>query len=552
MLPLPLALRVAAELAASRPAATLAGLTAELADLRTRLDLPGADEDPRTQVRAVFSWSCQQLSTEAAQMFRLAGLHPGPDIEPYAAAALTGTELPQTHQALEALAGVHLIFPAVPGRYGMHDLLRAYARELSATVASAQEQHAALTRLFDHYLHTAAAAMDTLFPAGRHRRPRIPRPDTPVPPLPGPAAAREWLDSERPALVAAAAHTAAHGWPGHATRLAATLGRYLLSGSHFPEAVTVFGHALGAARRTGDRAAEAMALNLIGSVDWYLGRSQQAADHFRQALALYRASGDRADEVYTLANLGLAETSLGRYAQAARHQQEAVVISRDIGDRLGEVRALGSLGLARQWQGRYQEAAGYYQQALELSREIGDRLGEANALDSLGAVDLRLGRCQHAAGNYEQALAVFRKIGAPVVEAEALNGLGDVLVHTGEADKARVHYAAALRLASEAGVPLEQARAHCGLARASQAGGNSLQARRHWQQALTRYAAIGAPKPAKSAPGSPWPVIAATMTISQPIAHIRGERRPDPLEACAVATGRPARWPRRYRSPRAG
>ena len=129
----------------------------------------------------------------------------------------------------------------------MHDLLRGYARELTATVDSEEEQQAALTRLFDHYLYTAAAAMDTLFPAERHRRPRIPQPGTPVPPLADPAAAREWLDRERATLVAAAGHAAAHGWPGHATRLAATLSRYLLSGGHFPEAVTIYSHALGAA-----------------------------------------------------------------------------------------------------------------------------------------------------------------------------------------------------------------------------------------------------------------------------------------------------------------
>ena len=531
---LPLALRVAAELAASRPATSLAALTTELADLRTRLDLLGASEDPRTQVRAVFSWSCQQLSTEPARMFRLAGLHPGPDLEPYAAAALTGAALPQARQALEALARVHLISPAAPGRYGMHDLLRAYASELSATVDGAQEQQAALTRLFDYYLHTTATAMDTLFPAERHHRPRIPQPDTPVPPLPDPPAARQWLDGERPALIAAAAHTATHNWPGHATRLAATLTRYLYNGGHIPETVTILGHALGAARRTGDRAAEATALSQIGNVDWGQGRFQHAADHYRQALALFRAAGDRAGETRALANLGLAEMELGRYAQAGRHQQQAISIFRDIGDRFGEARALGGLGWARRLQGRYQEAAGYYQQALGLSREIGDRLGEAWALDGLGVVDLRLGRYQHAAGylqqaiamlhemgdtsgeaeslvrlgevylglgrhehaagNFEQALTVFRETGHRVLEADALNGLGDVFFRTGEAGKARAHHAAALRLASEADAPLEQARAHSGLARACLADGNSPQARHHWQQALTRYAAIGAPE----------------------------------------------------------
>jgi tetratricopeptide (TPR) repeat protein len=531
---LPLALRVAAELAASRPAASLAGLAAELADLRTRLDLLAAGGDPGTDVRAVFSWSCRHLDAGAARAFRLLGLHPGPDLEPYAAAALTGTTVPRARRMLDVLARAHLLSPTSPGRYGLHDLLRGYARELTATLDDGEEQRAALTRLFDHYLHTAAAAMDTLYPAERHRRPHIPGPATPVP-LPGdPATARDWLDRERAALVAATGHTAAHGWPSHATQLAATLSRYLHSGGPFPEAITVFSHALRAARRAGDRVAAATALTEIGNVDGELGRFQQAAARHRQALALFREAGDRAGEARALGSIGLGEMYLGRYEQAAGHQQEAVAIFRDIGDRFGEARALGHLGLARRLQGRYHEAADYHHQSLGLSREVGDRDGEAFALARLGVVDLRLGRYQHAAGylqhalalfhdmghaaseaeflvslgevyvglgryepaagNFEQALAMSRKIGDRVLEADALNGLGEVAFRTGDADKARVHHAAALRLATEADAPLEQARAHSGLARACRTDGDSLQARHHWREALTRYAAIGAPE----------------------------------------------------------
>jgi tetratricopeptide (TPR) repeat protein len=489
---LPLALRVAAELAASRPAVPLAALTAELADLRTRLDLLAAGGDFRAEVRTVFSWSYRRLDADAARTFRLLGLHPGPDLEPYAVAALTGTTVPQALRALDTLARAHLIQPAAPGRYGMHDLLRGYARELSATV-DADEQHAALTRLFDHYLHTAAAAMDILYPAERHRRPRIPRPATPVPPLPDPAAAREWLDGERAALVAAAGHTAAHDWPGHATRLATTLARYLENGGYLAEALTIFSHALGAARRTGDRTAEATVLIKVGNIDCKQGCLQQAVDHYRQALVLFRAAGDRAGEARARGSIGNAETELGRYEQAARHQQEAVAIFRDTGDRSGEALALGSLGLTRQRQGRYQEAASYYQQSLDLSREIGDREDEAWARGGLGVIDLRLDRYQHAAGylqqalalfqdmgnrvgeaeilvllggaylglgryeqatgNLEQALVISRETGARALEAGALNGLGNVLSRTGDAGKARAHHAAALRLASEADGP---------------------------------------------------------------------------------------------------
>ena len=218
-------------------------------------------------MRAVFSWSCHQLAADTARTFRLLGLHPGPHLEPYAAAALTGATVQQARRALDELARAHLLSHAGPGRYGMHDLLRGYARELSGSLDTGQKQHAALTRLFDYYVHTAAAAMGTLYPTESHRRPRIPRPATPVPPLADPTAAREWLDRERAALVAAAGYAAAHDWPGYATQLAATLSRYLYRRGHLPEAITIFSHALGAGRRTGDRAAEATALNDIGIVD---------------------------------------------------------------------------------------------------------------------------------------------------------------------------------------------------------------------------------------------------------------------------------------------
>ena len=124
---LPLALRVAAELAAAGPDMDLAELAGELADQQRRLDLLDAGGDPRTAVRAVFSWSYRRLPADVARAFRLIGLHPGPDLDTFAAAALTGTSAQQAADLLRQLARGHLIHRAAPGRYAMHDLLRAYA-----------------------------------------------------------------------------------------------------------------------------------------------------------------------------------------------------------------------------------------------------------------------------------------------------------------------------------------------------------------------------------------------------------------------------------------
>jgi DNA-binding SARP family transcriptional activator len=147
---LPLALRLAAQLAAARPATSLAQLAVDLSDLGRRLDLLDAGGDPRTSVRAVFSWSYRQLDAPAARGFRLLGLHPGPDMDIPAAAALTGVAAGAVTRLIGRLAQAHLIQAAGPDRYGMHDLLRAYAAEQAALQDKEQDRREALARLFGH------------------------------------------------------------------------------------------------------------------------------------------------------------------------------------------------------------------------------------------------------------------------------------------------------------------------------------------------------------------------------------------------------------------
>jgi tetratricopeptide (TPR) repeat protein len=529
---LPLALRVAAELAASRPDAPLADLACELADEQKRLDLLDADGDPRTAVRAVFSWSYRHLDSDAARAFRLAGLHPGPDFETYAAAALTGGSLEQARHLLDLLARAHLIQPARPGRYGMHDLLRAYARELAAGDGE-EEQRAALTRLFDHYLYAASMAIGTLYPTEQRRRPRIPSPASPVPPFTERVPARAWLEAERACLVAVTVHAAERGWPSHATRLSMTVFRYLDSG-YYPEAIIVHGYALLAARRTGEHVAEATALNALGLVDLHLGRFGQAADHFRQALACSREAGDRVREARALGNLGIVSFLEGSYRQAISDYEQALTLHRESGDRISQVLVLNNLSIIDRRQGRYLQATEHCEQAMALAREAGDldfealvlvnlglvdlrlgryqlaadrfrrallirrergsRSGEAEAYTSLGDAELRLGRHREAIDHHRRALAMFREMGDRSSEAQALNSLGDVLITTGQPGDARAQNAAALGLAGQVGDRYEQARAHYGLARACDADGDPGQAVRHWRRALDMYTELGAPE----------------------------------------------------------
>jgi tetratricopeptide (TPR) repeat protein len=466
----------------------------------------------------VFSWSVRHLDDEAARAFRLLGLHPGAHFDAYSAAALMDITLRPARGLLARLARAHLIQPAGMNRYGMHDLLRAYAADQAAEQDS-EEREAALTRLFDHYLATATLAAGTLFRADPDQL-ALPQPASPVPPVTSPAAALAWLDAQRSTLVRVAAHAADHGWPGHAIGLAATIFRYLDVG-HFTDAAAVHSHARRAATRTGDRSAEAAALTMLGAVDSAQGRLRRATRHLQQALAISREDGDGIGEARALGNLGLADYCQGRYRQSAGRHRQALAIYLRAGDHAGEARelhrlgvidlrqgrydqaaghlqrslalfrdadlqsgeafVLGNLGELELQQGRYKQAASHLRRSLELSREIGSRLCQAQALACLGIAELRQGRHQQAIGHLRQSLALHSQAGNGSGQAEALNGLGEAFLATSQADQAKAWHAAALTLAIKCGDKREQARAHSGLASACQATGNGAHAGSHRQ-----------------------------------------------------------------------
>lgn len=532
---LPLALRVAAELAAARPQVPLGDLVTELADQRRRLDLLDAGGDQVTSLRAVFSWSYRHLGAAAARAFRLAGLHPSHDFDRYATAALIGCTADTADQLLGALVRAHLIQLGGTGRYSMHDLLQGYARELAEATDTEQECRAAVTRLLDYYLQAASEATDVAFPAD-HRRPCAGPHGTQahVPPMDSEDAARAWLDAELASMIAAAAHAADAGWPGHTTRLSAILLGYLDTDGRFTEARAIHQHAAQAAQRLGDLAAEADAVMGLGNADWQQGRYREAlnsyeralalsrqagydsgqaralnflgstalrmgqhpdaASSFEQALALFRSVGERSGAAYALSNLGVCNLRLGRHDLAADNQEQALRLFRELGDRHGEAQVFRALGLIDLRRNQSERAADSLQRSLALARELGDRMDEAFTLVHLGLARSRQGDHQEAVSQLHQALAAFRELGGRSGETHALNGLGEVLLAMGRAADARPHHTAALDLATQAGEKREQARAHDGLGNVREALGDPARARRHWQRALELYAEIGAPE----------------------------------------------------------
>jgi DNA-binding SARP family transcriptional activator len=442
---LPLALAVAAARAAARPGFPLATLADELADSAGRLDALDAG-DPGSSVRAVFSWSYRLLTGQAARMFRLLGIHPGPDITVPAAASLAAISEPDARRLLRELARAHLITEHVPGRYAFHDLLRAYATEQAHQTDSDTGRREATGRVLDHYLHTAARAAPLLDP-----------PIEPVAlasPMPGVAAgqpaddqqALAWFEEEHQVLLAAVSLAAGSGFDSHTWQLSWAMTPFLQIRGHWQERAATQRTALAAATRLGDAAAQAVSGRLLADACTDLGDHDQALGHYADSLTLYQRLGNRLGEAKVQYSLGSLADRQGRYADALGHDEQALRLCQAIGDKTGEAMALNAVGWDYGLLGDYQRARAFCRQALALNAEVGYRWLEAAAWDSVGYAEHHLGNLAEAAACYQRALSLHRESGARFHEAELLTHLGDTRHAAGELAQAREAWQQALAI----------------------------------------------------------------------------------------------------------
>jgi DNA-binding SARP family transcriptional activator/DNA-binding XRE family transcriptional regulator len=222
---LPLALCDVAARAVARPGLPLAALVAEMQDARRRLDALETG-DSATSVRMVFSWSRAKLGKSASRMFRLLGVHPGPDIPGSAAASLAALPRGQAFLALAELCDEHLLTECAPGRYTCHDLLRSYAEEEARIRESEADRRAAMRRVLDHYLHAASTASGFLCPHHTEVTWPTPLPGVMLEEIGGPGQAAEWFENEQHVLLNLISQAAEGGYAPYAWELPWVAGWY--------------------------------------------------------------------------------------------------------------------------------------------------------------------------------------------------------------------------------------------------------------------------------------------------------------------------------------
>jgi tetratricopeptide (TPR) repeat protein/transcriptional regulator with XRE-family HTH domain len=526
---LPLAIGMLARQLHHHPAWTVAGRAAELAVALNRLELLATEN---LSVAAAFNLSYANLAADQQRLFRRLGLHPGTEVDGYAAAALSGTSLSQAQRGLEALYDQYLLTEPAPGRYRMHDLIREHARVLAGRLDPDDDREQATGRLLDYYQHTVALAEALL---ARQARPaRAPTAWTEpmaVPDLSDREQALAWARAERASLLACLDYVTAAGQHTRVIALTAGMASLLRLDGPWAEAISRHTTAVRAARHlgerprqadalirrglvsrltgdysaairdlhealsiyrdTGDRRGQADALNDLGLV-WRLTADYPAAARdLREALSIYRATGNRRGQADALTNIGDVQRLTGDYPAAARDLHEALSIHRDTGNRPGQADALTFLGRVRRLTGDYQAAARDLEEALSIYRDTVDRLGQADALNGLGGVHLATGEYPAAARDLQEALSIYRDLGSRRGQAITLTYLGRVRLATGDYPGAARDLHEALRIHHDTGNRRDQAITLTYLGRMRLATGDYPGAARDLDEALSTYRDLG-------------------------------------------------------------
>jgi tetratricopeptide (TPR) repeat protein len=351
---------------------------------------------------------------------------------------------------LDGLTAACLITEDGPGRYGCHDLLTAYAVELTASQDPPAAVRAATLRMLEHYLHTADHAFAGVYPGWTQLDLSPPVSGVVPEEFAGRDDALAWYDVEHKALIAVVTRAAEDGFDAYVGQLAWTLAAYLERHGHWQEWATVGQAALAAGQRSGDLIAQAHAHRWLGDMCARRGRHQDAHAHLRQSLALYEELGDGPRQASAHLTLGVLLGQQAQYAEALAHEQQALRLSRAAGDLVGQARALNAVGWFHAMLADYEQAGAYCEEALTLSP---DPHLQAAARDSLGYVHHQRGDYEQAISHYLEALRIRRSTGDYHPQAEILAHLGEAYHALGRTAEARDSWRQALTILEDLGDP---------------------------------------------------------------------------------------------------
>lgn len=421
---LPLAIRLVAGLMARRPEWTSADLASALRDDQLRRSLL---HGPHSRVEAAFAGALDQLDNACRSALVLLAGSPMAEFDVPAVAAVLDADRPTTLLVLEQLVAAHLIEPMVEGRYGFHDLVRAYA----ADRRSEQQTQQAECRLRDYYLAAVSIAVDHLNPTLRRFQPVLHRPPATLPAQHDRESSLRWLQREHRTLVRLAS-------TGGDWQLACLLRVYFEVRGHFGDWSSTHQYARSVVG--GDRVGEGyLALNLGALASWQ-GDPETAIGEYLAAAALLTDQPALVAGAY--ATIAMLQHQRFDDRAAIRSARRALAIPE--AEPVARALAWCNLGLATARTGDGERALRMHRRALREADSSGDLSTRCAVNLGLGESSLRLDRPAPAV--FRTALALAEQQSNRIQQAIALNGLAHA---THEVS----HWQSALDIYAALGVP---------------------------------------------------------------------------------------------------
>jgi tetratricopeptide (TPR) repeat protein len=440
---LPLALQLVAHHIDGRRGAALTELADELQDRSRLLDIGDDGDDPPANMRAALSVTYSALPPEARDMLRLIGLSPAPELTLHAAVALAGKPAKDVKHALDVLVSTHfLTHTGGRDRYRIHDLLRAFARELS------EGDEAAERRLLSFYLQASFDANRLLFPF-RPPVPMIPaEPDIPSLEFASESEASTWLLRERNNCGALVPWAAQRGHHDYAWRIPHNLYGLYRRYAFYNELRDAYTVSVFSTRAVGDLESEGATRSDLGLIAFTMGDLDSALQEFHLAAAIAQQTQSPMGNAISLAHLGTYEAQIGNLESAAalyRRALDQVVATNSAGAESAILHRLAETFRARE---RHDEALGLYRQALQLREGIDNRHGQAETLTEMAATLGEQQRYADAQRCGRRALAIIEEINDIEVGPRACCVMATIHYRQGHLEAAIGYARQAVRLAA--------------------------------------------------------------------------------------------------------
>lgn len=240
------------------------------------------------------------------------------------------------------------------------------------------------------------------------------------------------------------------------------LGRVAIERAQYDDAQSLLEESQHIREHQGDKVGTAETLWLQAYVQLYFRNFEQSERFAKQALDIQQEADDNLGSVRTLRLLG--EINLhgqNNYELAKKHCRHALRICEGIQDEGELAMSLALLSQVYRMQGDLESAREHLERSLALLKRMGDRKGQARAFYRLSLVDADLKEYSLALQEGERSLKFCRELGDVWGTVYVLYHLGDILQKTGQTDQAQERWLEALNIAEEIQHPLSQSLREC-------------------------------------------------------------------------------------------